>query len=148
MSDRVRTILVAYDFSEPARRALDWARYLRGQLHAAVIVVHVDDDALSQGALRGAGSWEPAAEQDRRTRWLEDELRREVHDHFGPDAQAVRTVVTRGRVGERLHAVARELGASLVVLGTSGKNAVDRALLGSATQELVRTSSLPVMTVH
>ncbi len=145
----VRTIVVAYDFSEPARRALRWARYLRAQLHLAVIVVHVEDDPLRQTPLRGGGgSWQTPAEAERRQRWLEDELRREVEERFGPDAQAIRTVVTRGRVGERLHEVALELGANLVLIGASGKNAVDRALLGSITQELVRTSALPVMTIH
>lgn len=146
---RIGTIVVAYDFSEPARRALEWVRYLRAQLHAAVVVVHVEDDPLRQTPLRGgSGSWEPPAEAERRLRWLEDELRREVGDRFGPDAQAVRTLVARGRVGERLHELALELGANLIVVGASGKSAVDRALLGSITQELVRTSALPVMTVH
>lgn len=150
MSDaRLRTILVAYDFSEPARRALEWVRYLRGKLHTAVVVVHVDDDPLRQTPLAGAGSrWQTPEEADRRTRWLEDELRREVNQRFGPDAQAVRTMVARGRVGERVHELALELDADLIVVGASGKNAVDRALLGSITQELVRSSALPVMTIH
>jgi nucleotide-binding universal stress UspA family protein len=40
------------------------------------------------------------------------------------------------------------LGADLVVLGTHGRHGIARAILGSVAESLVRSSPVPVMTVH
>ncbi|MFU2191594.1 universal stress protein, partial [Methanobacterium sp. MZD130B] len=36
----------------------------------------------------------------------------------------------------------------LVVMGTSGKHGLDRFLLGSVTEKVVRSSTCPVLAVH
>lgn len=144
-----RSIFVAYDFSPPSRRALEWARLLHARLHAAVTVVHVDVDPFEKSSLAtDAASWETPEQRDRRLTWLEEELRQAVEEVFGPDEQAVRRVVVRGHPVEVVSDTALEQGADLVVVGASGKGAVDRVLLGSTTQELVRRCPLPVLTVH
>lgn len=132
-----RSVLVAFDFSDPSRRALDWARTLRARLAAGVWVVHVHDPARSAGR---------SGEEERGR--LEEAVRREVDDVFGPDAQAVRVLVASGLIVERLHELALELGADLLIAGSTGKDAVERVLLGSVTEELIRRSAIPVMIVH
>jgi nucleotide-binding universal stress UspA family protein len=140
------SILVAFDFSEPSRRALEWARALHARLHASVIVVHVDTDPGSPSALDI--EWSDTHEgRERRMRSLRDDLAREVGAMFGPDEQTVRTRIVHGEVAERIEALALELGVDLIVVASSGKNAVERVLLGSTTQALVRHCPLPVMTV-
>ena len=144
-----RSLLVAYDFSAPSNRALEWARLLHARLHAAVTLLHIDVDPLDQSALHAdASTWETAEQRDRRLRWLQDELTTVAGDVFGPDAQTIRIVVVRGRPVERLIELALERDIDLVVVGASGKGAVDRLLLGSTTQELVRRCPIPVLTVH
>jgi len=144
-----RSILVATDFSAPSRRALEWARLLHARLNAAVMVVHVDTDPFVHTTLRDdAAKWETESERGRRLDWLKSELRTQIDDVFGPDAQAVRTLVVRGETVEQLTDLALERDADLLVVGASGKNAVDRLLLGSTTQELVQRSPIPVLTVH
>lgn len=39
-------------------------------------------------------------------------------------------------------------GIELVVMGTHGRTGMDRYLLGSVTEKIVRTATVPVMTVH
>ena len=144
-----RSILVAYDFSAPSRRALEWARLLHARLHASVTLLHVDVDPFERSSIStDAASWETSDQRTRRLKWLTEELEREAGDVFGPDAQTLRTVVVRGRPVEEVVRVALEDDHDLVVLGASGKGAVDRVLLGSTTQELVRACPLPVLTVH
>lgn len=144
-----RSILVAYDFSEPSRRALQWARLLHARLHAAVTLLHVDVDPFERSSITtDAKSWETPEQRTRRLKWLTEELQKEGGEVFGPDEQTLRTMVVRGRPVEEVVRVALEHDADLVVIGASGKGAVDRVLLGSTTQELVRTCPLPVLTVH
>lgn len=132
-----RTIVVGFDFSKPSRRALEWARLFRARLHASVQVVHADPD-IEQTAHESPGQ---------RVRWLESEVRRELSEVFGPDEQAIQVHIGRGRPSEVIAEIALERGGDLVVVGASGKSAVQRVLLGSTTAELVRTCPLPVMTV-
>ncbi|MEL7670083.1 universal stress protein [Methanobacterium sp.] len=42
----------------------------------------------------------------------------------------------------------KEEGVDLVVMGTSGKHGLDRFLLGSVTENVVRSSQCPVLVVH
>jgi len=41
-----------------------------------------------------------------------------------------------------------EEGVDLVVMGTSGKHGLDRILLGSVTEKVVRSAKCPVLVVH
>ncbi len=131
----MRRILVAFDFSEPSRRALEWARMLRARLAVAVTVVHVADED------------QPGA-HERRIRALEGELRRAIGEVFGPEESAIASRVASGRASERLIELALELDADLVIAGSTGKSATERVLLGSVTEDLVRGSAVPVMIVH
>jgi nucleotide-binding universal stress UspA family protein len=136
-----RSILVACDFSDPSRRAIEAARELHARLHSAVVLVHVEQDVSTL-------EWTaPPAQRDRHA-WIDDRLRELASDIFGPDAQMVQTRVLAGQGPERILEVARQLECDLLVVGSSGKNAVDRLLLGSTTNALLRTSPMPVLVVH
>ena len=41
-----------------------------------------------------------------------------------------------------------EQGIDLIVMGTSGKHGIDRFLLGSVTEKVVRSANCPVLAVH
>lgn len=138
------SIVVACDFSDPAGRALQLARTLHARLHAAVLLVHVEEDLLARSYATGT-EW--ADDAGARRAWLEQRLEQVANDVFGPDAQAVRTRVTAGRAAPSLLEAAREAHADLIVAGTSGKSAVERVLLGSTALALVRSSSIAVLTV-
>ena len=43
---------------------------------------------------------------------------------------------------------AKELGAGMIVMGTHGRTGIGRALLGSVAEKVVRTSTVPVLTIH
>lgn len=43
--------------------------------------------------------------------------------------------------------VAREIGASLIVLGTRGRTGLGRLLMGSVAEQVVRAAECPVLTV-
>ena len=67
---------------------------------------------------------------------------------FGPEDQIVRVFAVPGSAPERIVDMANDLGCDLIVVGTSGKGAVARVLLGSTTAALLRSSPIPVLAVH
>jgi nucleotide-binding universal stress UspA family protein len=153
-------ILVAHDFSEPATRALVYAQSLARRLGATVHVVHVHPDVYDGHSDPALGTPWPTPEQEARyLRFLEQELARLI-EHVLPGSaggaataqgaagHGVERHVVRGNPVKRIEALADELGADLICIGSTGKGAVQRLLLGSVSQSIVRTSRIPVLTVH
>lgn len=139
-------ILVADDFSEPAERALRLSCSLAHQLSVPVDVVHVyrgDEATVTSAEHDGGPRVDRALDADIRAK-----LTQRVADVFGIDAQTVLVHVMPGPVVPALLDMADYRGADLILVGTSGKSRMERWLLGSTAEKLVRTSSVPVLTVH
>jgi len=60
----------------------------------------------------------------------------------------VETAVLRGDPYKRIREYADEQAVDLIVMGTHGRTGVDRYLLGSVTEKVVRTADQPVLTVR
>ena len=71
----------------------------------------------------------------------------DVADAVGDDV-TVETAVRSGNAYERILDYADEEDVDLVVMGTHGRTGVDRYLLGSVTEKVVRTADVPVLTVR
>ncbi|CQH57972.1 UspA domain protein [Halobacterium hubeiense] len=57
-------------------------------------------------------------------------------------------VVMKGGAYETILQYVEDEGIDVVVMGTHGRRGLDRALLGSVTERIVRTSDVPVLTVR
>jgi len=66
----------------------------------------------------------------------------------GMGVEAVETAVSHGIPYRAILDAIEDADADLVVIGTHGRTGIDRYLLGSVAEKLVRTSSVPVMTVR
>ncbi len=149
----MRHVLVGVDFSEPSRRAMEMARSLRAKMHAAVTVVHVlevptDVSMGVIGRLLGAPAPPELSADSPELTQVRDNLSALVRDAFGPDSQAIAIKVVAGRPVDRLLDLAREEKADCIAVGTTGHSRMERALLGSVAERLVRASEVPVLTVH
>ena len=139
-----RNVLVAYDFSEPSRRALDFAcKVVRaGGGHLDVVHVHPD---LYVGDESSSGLPWPTPEQTARyTRFLEQELAAVIPPDLNARSNAM---VLTGDPKQVLSTKARKLRSDMICVGATGKGRVDRALLGSVSRSLVHQSPVPVVTV-
>lgn len=145
--------LVAVDFSDPSRRALETARDLAKNLSIGVDVVYVHEPVtdVRRGLLGRIGKHAPPepTDDDRATMAkAKQQLDLLVSDVFGADAAGVDTIVEIGRPGERILVTAADRGADLVVVGTTGRSGLAHMLLGSVAEHLVRNSRVPVLTRH
>ena len=60
----------------------------------------------------------------------------------------VETAAVEGSPSREIITHAEEAGCDLVVMGTHGRGGIDRLLLGSVAEKVVRGSSVPVLTVR
>lgn len=146
---QITRLLVAFDFSDPARRALEEARRLRAQLHCAVDVVFVLDDPFTEhpGAPKES-VWAAEKELEAHEAALKTVIGRTVTDVFGPDAQTVTTSIARGGAVQSILSATEQSGADIIIVATTGKGGVERMLMGSVSQKLLQTSTVPVITIH
>jgi nucleotide-binding universal stress UspA family protein len=149
-AEPIRRILVATDFSEVADEALEGAGRIAKKLGADLLLVHAHT-SISDPAF---GDLPP--EMRSYAEGLQSRLQREAADAAAlldaragrlPGGVRVQTKMLVGRPGDAIVDEARQSAAGLVVLGTHGRGAVGRAILGSVAHEVLRTAPCPVLLV-
>jgi nucleotide-binding universal stress UspA family protein len=136
------TILFPTDGSDESLRALNHALDIAGAYGAVLHALYVVDTGYPYGSV----DWDPVVEALRREGELALETVEERAERAGTD------VVTAVRESDGVHRAilnyADENGADLIVVGTHGRRGLDRWLLGSVTERLVRSANVPVLTVR
>lgn len=161
------TILLPTDGSEAAQAALDHAVDHARRYDATLHVLFVaQDDFVASGLVQrdheGVERSDMVGEDhDTQSSGMTNEDRErvgaiaehgsavvsEVAESVGDDV-AVETAVLNGTPYERILDYAEEADADLLVMGTHGRTGVDRYLLGSVTEKVIRTADAPVLTVR
>mgnify|MGYP000300731273 FL=1 len=137
-----RKVLIGFDGSPAARKALQAALDLAQRYGAAVTALAVvrppefaELEAEVNAALAEAQG--PLAEA---FRWARAEARRA--------GVSLETRIQAGHPADTLVRVAREEGFDLIVLGRRGLTPVQRWMLGSVSERVLRYAHCPVMVVH
>ncbi len=133
-------ILWPTDLSEGAARAFPQAAALAEWHDADLHILHVTDKdtepdeefPLSEGTL---GNYLPASE--------------DAGPPLALDSMSIRQEQRQGTApAETIVRYAEDEGIDLVVMGTHGKRGLRRLLIGSVTEEVVRTAPCPVFTIR
>jgi nucleotide-binding universal stress UspA family protein len=126
---------------EPARVAAN----LAGMTGGAVTIVYVATELGAVTAAAGEAGVQPAEERQLQMDQIERDLASFAGEHFG----AVRTHarVVEGDVAEAISDVAAELGAAFLVVGTRGRSALSRLILGDTTHSILQHAPCPVVVV-
>jgi nucleotide-binding universal stress UspA family protein len=144
----IREILCPIDFSETSRRALEHATIVAGWYKSRLTALHVMHTPLFPAPPIFVAGFADAptapAVPDRRAR--EDELRAWLE----PARQAgleTDVLVVEGNTAARILEQASARKSDLIVSGTEGLGGVERFMLGSVAETVLRQGSCPVMTV-
>ncbi|MFC7079015.1 universal stress protein [Halorussus caseinilyticus] len=136
------SILVPIDGSEQSSRALEHAVGHADTYDAAVHLVFVVDVASVPAEVDAA----PVEEKlDRYGESVTDGAAERVED---AGVSRVETSVVPGVPHRAILDYAAAHDVDLVVMGTHGRTGIDRYLLGSVTEKVVRLSEAPVLTVQ
>ncbi len=139
-------ILVPTDFSAGSETAWRAAQRLAGAVGAELVLVHVFVEAplFIEGPFAGERVREVYATA--RT-WVAEQLEKWAADARA-DGRVVRTSLRVGVPHLEIVKAVKEEGADLVILGTHGRGGIDRALLGSVADRVIRTAPCPVLSIR
>ncbi len=140
-----KTILAATDFSttadNAAKLARDLGRRFDAHLHMLHVVVILDDAHLESEHRRQLEELMADTDKARRT-----VLEGDAEARTGVD---ITSHLVRGLTpGETIVESAERLDCDLIVMGTHGRRGISHLLLGSVAERVVRTSSMPVLTIR
>jgi nucleotide-binding universal stress UspA family protein len=142
------SILATVDFSDASRAALRHAAREARCRDRALTVLHCLE-ARSTGT--GLWSWlsgddpEPETLRDRGRARLDDVVRATLDPSERPDDWTTRILVDSASEG--IVSVLDEHACELVVMGATGRGRLEQFLIGGTTEQVVRSSPIPVLVV-
>ncbi len=140
-----RKILATTDLSPESLSTVRYAVHLAKAQNASLVVLYVPalplaiyPDALVSIDLAAIADEIDRAARKQLERWVKPHAR-----HLPIKALVRRGVV----VHETISAVAKEVGANLIVMATHGRKGLGHAILGSVTERVLRDAPCPVLVV-
>ena len=136
-------VLIPLDFSDDSQRALVYGLALAGTCGAEVALLTVIEDSFPYPELF---AWDHPNEEfyksmrERALHHMEELLQGAA----APGATVERLVV-RGRPRHEIVAVAKDIGADLIVLARHGSSGIRHAFMGSTAESVLRHAACPVL---
>jgi nucleotide-binding universal stress UspA family protein len=134
----LKKVLVATDFSPPSDAALAYGRALARTFGASLHLLHVVENYFLRPTAAA-----PYMIQEAKTRMLDDQLTNEDRQ-FG--ARAVLQI--SDEPADTIAGYAKAQNIDLIVMGTHSRGGLERLLVGSVAEHVIRTAPCPVLTVR
>jgi len=141
MAELFKKILIATDGSKRTQNAVEMGLKIAKEQHSKVYVVYVVD-TVTFTSIPMDVTWENMYQL------LKDEGEDAVKavKNSAPDEE-VETHVVEGNPAVEITKFASDNGVDLIVMGTLGKSGIDRILLGSTAEKVIRIANCPVLVI-
>jgi nucleotide-binding universal stress UspA family protein len=137
----IRTILFPTDFSDCSRQAFDLACTMAREHDARLLVLHVQNGPGPLVVDREVFTrLRPVEHQE----WLWKVLRQL---RMPPGEGQVEHLLVEGEPARQILSIAASRGCDLIVMGTHGRSGLERLLLGSVSEQVLRKARCPVIMV-
>jgi nucleotide-binding universal stress UspA family protein len=140
-----KRILYATDFSPAAEHALGYAMSLAEEAQGALILVHVMEGPTLAATTSGV-----PIDLGRVNADVARDAQKALREAVSPEARVwceAEEHVPFGRPADEIVRLAKEREAQVIVMGVHGRNALDLALFGSTTHQVIRKAPCPVLTI-
>ena len=150
----MKKILIAVDYDPAAQKIAETGYAFAKSMGGQVILLHVTSDyvyysSLDYSPILGYDSFSNLGALQTDTI---EELRNAAENylvttklHLGDDT--IETVVKEGDFGEVILETAEELNVDVIVMGTHGRRGLDKILMGSVAEKVLRQSSIPLFII-
>ncbi len=140
-----QNILIAFDFSEHSKKAAREARDMASRYGARLQALYVVEQEVHPAFYL---KWKESMVRDLPE--IAEEAKKSLREVMGGESRDnldVHVEIGDGKAHAEISEFARANQVDLIVMGTHGLSGLDRMLLGSTTERVVRIASCPVLTV-
>jgi nucleotide-binding universal stress UspA family protein len=141
----MKTILVPVDFSKNSHNALLYALGLAKAFRSKIILMHSYETALAY-----VDSPMMALPVDYSL--FQERAKKDLDSYFKKvskiaDGVSIEPLLIEGRPSEKVKEVAKSRNVNLIVVGTTGKGALERIMIGSNASAIIVQSDCPVFAI-
>ena len=144
--EAMEKILVPVDFSPYSEEALSYAKELAALYGAGLQLLHTIEEPAYPYFYNPGVTFSPIEHLEALRVKAEEAMDKLLAETKGPEVPAERFVAT-GRPSSEIAGFAEEHGSDLVVIATHGLTGLERLLVGSTAEHVVRLAPCPVFTV-
>jgi nucleotide-binding universal stress UspA family protein len=147
----MKKVLIALDYDPTAQKIAEAGYNLAKAMNARTILLHVISDpvyysSLNYSPIMGFDGFNSIDTIQPETA---DELKKTAQNFLEESKkflgdESIETVVSSGEFGDTILETARKLNADIIVLGTHGRKGLDKILVGSVTENVLRKSLIPL----
>ena len=138
----ITKVLAPVDGSESSKKALEMAIVIAKEAHAKLTVLEVIEEFGPLPGFYGA-----APEGVDRVKWLSEQRFEEVHPMLDEENVDWDRVVVEGYPADKICEIAEKDKYDIVVLGSKGRSAIGRFLIGSISDRVVHHAHCNVCVV-
>lgn len=131
-------ILLPTDGSEESKEAVNHAEELAERFGAEIHVIHIVDIRKQAGEPRVPTQVESMRENGEKI----------IEETTESMEKSVKTDVRVGIPHQEINDYVEEHDIDLIAMGSHGRSGLNRMLLGSVTEKVLRTCSVPILTVQ
>ena len=150
----MKKVLIALDYNSTAQKIAEEGHALAKSMNAQTTLLHVISDA----AYYSSDIYSPLMGFDSFTdlkfigTTSVEELKEAALDYLDKSKQhlhdtAIQTVVKEGDFGEQILATAAEMNADIIVMGTHSRRGLEKILVGSVAEKVLRHSTIPLFII-
>jgi nucleotide-binding universal stress UspA family protein len=143
ISKLYRRLLIATDGSEYTKKAVDYGIELANDTGAKLHAIYVIDTRAYDSIPLSA----PMEYAYSLLRQEGDKAIKYVADRAEAAGLEVEGIIAKGHPADEIIKYAEKNSIDLIVMGTLGKSGLDRFLLGSVADKVIRNSKIPVIAV-
>jgi nucleotide-binding universal stress UspA family protein len=150
----MKKVLIALDYDPTAQKVAETGYELAKAMNAQTILLHVTFEAsyyssLNYSPIMGFESFSSvdmiqANNVDGLTKAAHDYLEKSKN-HLGDEK--IQTLVKSGVFGEAILDTASEIKADIIVMGTHSRRGLEKILVGSVAENVLRHSSIPLLII-
>ena len=151
----IKKILLPIDFSDASTTLLQYGVYLAEKYDARIYIVFVTEDAVTYAGLSYPNHSElPLADipfnrlQEDLTAYARERMEKFLEKNMTPAGVAYQSTILFGHVAEEIIDYANKETIDLIIIGTHGFKGLNRMLLGSVAEKVVKLAPCPVMTIN
>ena len=156
MNKLFKKILIATDGSEHVEKAVTYAIELTklygAELHAVYVMDINADYARSLYTDRSTGGLKRILREEGHCadmyRKEGEEATKYIEDIAKKEGLEIRKWILAGHPAEEILKLVEEQSIDLIVMGTLGRSGIEKFLLGSVADKVIRNSRIPVLTVR
>lgn len=136
---KIKRIFIATDFSDTSKEAFNQAVQLARQTDATLLLAHVIEPIDM-----AASHLEPFGFHELRLQQRLDRIVQPMRE----EGLLVETHLLKGDPAAEIIKAAGDLQCDLIVIGMHGRTGVQRLLMGSVTERVLRASPVPIVAVR